>query len=98
MRILSTLAPLLVLAAGLLAATGAAARCVISDEVCQGCGCKGGPGYREIASGKCVGFRQMDAKCGNPPSAALCTFENAPGTGANRECALESKDRKAEAY
>jgi hypothetical protein len=28
--------------------------------------------------------------CGNPPE-TRCAFENAPGTGANRECALDSK-------
>jgi len=52
---------------------------------CQGCGCKGGPGYR-APDGHCVGFRELDKICGNPPTG--CVFENAPGTGANRECAL----------
>jgi hypothetical protein len=33
-----------------------------------------------------VGFRELDKVCGNPPS--RCVFENAPGTGENRECAL----------
>ena len=55
---------------------------------CRGCGCKGGPGWRHIATGRCVGFRELASKCGDPPSSELCTFENAPGTGANRECAL----------
>jgi len=50
-----------------------------------GCGCKGGPGYR-AADGHCVGFRELDKVCGNPPSRR--EFENAPGTGENRECAL----------
>ena len=53
---------------------------------CHGCGCKGGPGYR-APDRHCVGFRELDQICGNPPS--RCTFENAPGTGANRECALK---------
>ncbi len=65
-----------------------AAGCIIDSTPCHGCGCKGGPGYRHIESGRCVGFKQLKAKCGSPPSAARCVFENAPGTGANRECAL----------
>jgi hypothetical protein len=52
---------------------------------CTGCGCKGGPGYRS-PDGHCVGFKELDKVCGNPPT--RCVFENAPGTGANRECAL----------
>src|SRR5258708_607755 len=52
---------------------------------CHGCGCKGGPGYR-APDGHCVGFRELDKVCGNPPN--RCVFENAPGTGENRECAL----------
>jgi hypothetical protein len=52
---------------------------------CTGCGCKGGPGYR-APDGHCVGFAELDKVCGNP--ASRCIFENAPGTGANRECAL----------
>ena len=76
-------------AGGLLAAIVAAeARCDIDPAPCRGCGCKGGPGWREIATGRCVGFRDIDQKCGRPPSSTLCVFENAPGTGANRDCAL----------
>jgi hypothetical protein len=52
---------------------------------CHGCGCKGGPGYR-APDGHCVGFKELDKVCGNPPN--RCVFENAPGTGENRECAL----------
>jgi len=64
------------------------AACVRDSSFCSGCGCKGGPGWRHIASGRCVGFRELAAKCGDPPSELLCVFENAPGTGANRACAL----------
>ncbi len=52
---------------------------------CTGCGCKGGPGYRG-PDGRCVGFKNLDRVCGNPPD-TRCVFENAPGTGANRDCA-----------
>lgn len=69
-------------------AFSAEARCIRDDGFCRGCGCKGGPGWRHTASGRCVGFRELAAKCGDPPSEKLCVFENAPGTGANRECAL----------
>ncbi len=54
---------------------------------CKGCGCKGGPGYRVDATGKCAGFKALKRQCGDPPT-LRCTFENAPGTGLNRECAL----------
>ena len=60
---------------------------------CHGCGCKGGPGYRG-PDGDCVGFRELDKVCGNPP--ARCVFENAPGTGANRECALAPRRKPEE--
>lgn len=68
--------------------TPLSAACVRDSSFCRGCGCKGGPGWRHNATGRCVGFRELAAKCGDPPSERLCTFENAPGTGANRACAL----------
>ncbi|MAZ84306.1 MAG: hypothetical protein CME90_20425 [Hoeflea sp.] len=78
--------------AALVGHTSAQARCP-ERPACQGCGCKGGPGYRHNASGRCVGFKALNKLCGNPPDPRRCTFENAPGTGANRECALGC-DRK----
>jgi hypothetical protein len=62
---------------------------------CQRCGCKGGPGYR-APDGHCVGFRELDKVCGNPPD--RCVFENAPGTGENRECALAPRQGKTEVH
>jgi hypothetical protein len=62
---------------------------------CHGCGCKGGPGYR-APDGHCVGFRELDKVCGSPPS--RCVFENAPGTGENRECALAPRQAKTETH
>ncbi|PZQ10193.1 MAG: hypothetical protein DI565_20165 [Ancylobacter novellus] len=56
---------------------------------CRGCGCKGGPGYRG-PDGRCVGFRNLAKVCGSPPE-TNCVFENAPGTGLNRDCALAPK-------
>ncbi|ACF02202.1 hypothetical protein Rpal_3702 [Rhodopseudomonas palustris TIE-1] len=58
---------------------------------CKGCGCKGGTGYR-APDGHCVDFRELDRVCGAPPS--RCVFENAPGTGANRECALAPRSHR----
>lgn len=40
---------------------------------CTGCGCRGGPGYRG-PDGRCVGWKQLNSKCGNPPT-TRCTFE-----------------------
>jgi hypothetical protein len=54
---------------------------------CQGCGCKGGPGYRSNSTGECVGYKTLVSECGPYPHAS-CTFENAPGTGVNRGCVL----------
>ncbi|WP_377288447.1 hypothetical protein [Rhizobium sp. SG2393] len=59
---------------------------------CRGCGCKGGPGYRG-PDGRCVGFKALDKVCGIPPE-THCTFENAPGAGENRDCALGRDDAK----
>jgi hypothetical protein len=61
---------------------------------CEGCGCKGGPGYRGPDQ-KCVGFKNLDKVCGTPPT--RCVFENAPGTGLNRECAMPAKRLPADA-
>lgn len=61
---------------------------------CKGCGCKGGPGYRG-PDGKCVGFKALDKICGVPPE-TRCIFENAPGTGANHDCALAPKKAKGQ--
>ncbi|PZA12574.1 hypothetical protein DNX69_10510 [Rhodopseudomonas palustris] len=58
---------------------------------CKGCGCKGGTGYR-APDGHCVGFRELDRVCGAPPT--RCVFENAPGTGANRECAAAPRSQR----
>lgn len=42
---------------------------------CQGCGCKGGPGWRIKSSGKCASHRNIAQKCGSPPQPSLCTRE-----------------------
>lgn len=33
---------------------------------CSGCSCRGGPGYR-ARDGKCVGWKDLKRKCGDPP-------------------------------
>ncbi len=43
------------------------------EATCKGCGCKGGPGYRK--DGKCVGWADVERKCGK-----------APHKGCQREC------------
>ncbi|AVO46089.1 hypothetical protein C6569_13975 [Phreatobacter cathodiphilus] len=61
---------------------------------CQGCGCRGGPGYRG-PDNRCVGFRQLDRVCGVPPT-TRCTFEgSSPNTGMNAECALQPRQNNA---
>jgi Excalibur calcium-binding domain len=44
---------------------------------CSGCGCKGGPGFREIESQQCVSWSDLISKCGPPPH-PLCTAECEP--------------------
>lgn len=43
---------------------------------CKGCGCKGGPGYRD-SRGKCVGWRELISRCGAAPHAG-CARECFP--------------------
>lgn len=38
-----------------------------AEEVCSGCGCKGGPGYRG-PNAQCVGWARLNKVCGNPPT------------------------------
>jgi hypothetical protein len=44
-----------------------------SAQYCEGCGCKGGPGYR-AANGRCVGWADIGRTCGSPPT-QRCTPE-----------------------
>ena len=57
---------------------------------CTGCGCKGGPGYRDNETKKCVGYKQLTPVCGDPPT-QRCAFENAPNSGENEECVTGRK-------
>ena len=38
-----------------------------SLPACRGCGCKGGPGYRD-SRGHCVGWDRLEQACGSPPT------------------------------
>jgi hypothetical protein len=84
----------LIVLISLASAPASAQGCDLDKSPCSGCGCKGGPGYRHVETQRCVGFRQLDALCGSPPT-ARCVPENAPGTGENRDCALRSRGRPA---
>lgn len=46
------------------------------EIACEGCGCKGGPGYRG-PTGQCVSWKSLARTCGPPPY-ALCDRECAP--------------------
>ena len=52
---------------------------------CQGCGCRGGPGYRG-PDGKWVGWVNIGRVCGSPPT-THCTPE---GTNAGADNAYET--------
>ena len=88
-RLLHVLLTVSLLTAALGTAPAAFAACPERPK-CEGCGCASGPGYR-APDGKCVGFKRLAEVCGTPPT-LRCDFENAPGTGANRECALGDND------
>ena len=49
----------------------------VCDVTCRGCGCKGGPGYREVLTERCVGWEDLIQKCGPPPH-KLCLAECEP--------------------
>lgn len=55
---------------------------------CRGCGCQGGPGYRDTETRDCVGYEEMAKVCGLPPTSDRCTFEGHPNTGRNARCVL----------
>jgi hypothetical protein len=46
-----------------------------TDCWCQGCGCKGGPGWRG-PNRQCVSHRELFKVCGNPPGSP-CVHEGA---------------------
>jgi hypothetical protein len=48
-------------------------RSAIEAQVCSGCGCRGGPGYRG-PDGNCVGWKVLSRVCGTPPT-TRCTPE-----------------------
>lgn len=54
---------------------------------CEGCGCRGGPGYRDLRTGKCVGHKDFERICGVPPT-DRCRFENEENAGRNARCVL----------
>ncbi len=41
---------------------------------CTGCGCKGGPGFRD-PNKQCVSYEKLDSVCGSPPT-TRCVFEH----------------------
>lgn len=59
-----------------LVAKDAAGRPTACATSCKGCGCRGGPGYRDDR-GKCVGYRELISRCGPPPH-ARCARECFP--------------------
>ena len=67
---------------------------------CKGCGCRGGPGYRYIdpnpRKSRCVGYRELDKLCGNPPGLP-CVYEGLPNTDLNRECIAARVEERAKA-
>ena len=44
--------------------------------VASGCGSRGGPGWREIKTGKCVSKKTFAKLCGRPPSTKRCRKES----------------------
>jgi hypothetical protein len=68
-------------AALLIFATAALGLSLENAAACEGCGCRGGPGYRG-PDGHCVGWAKLNKICGNPPSPIRCMYEGAGLVGA----------------
>lgn len=49
---------------------------ILQPAACRGCGCRGGPGYRDNKTGKCVSHKRLKKVCGSPPDKKRCTKEN----------------------
>ena len=60
---------------------------------CQGCGCKGGPGWRG-PDGLCVSKASLAQTCGSPP-AAPCKQEGAARACFGKQSALTAPKPKA---
>ncbi|SHG75803.1 hypothetical protein SAMN02745157_4769 [Kaistia soli DSM 19436] len=78
--------------AGRVVLTAAAAIVIVlavvhEADACQGCGCRGGPGYR-APNGRCVSWAQIGRICGSPPT-THCAAEG-PNAGAD-EAAQEGQ-------
>jgi hypothetical protein len=50
----------------------------LAQCICHGCGCKGGPGWRNNSTGQCVSHKQLKQVCGDPPDTSKCIYERAP--------------------
>jgi hypothetical protein len=50
----------------------------LDECYCHGCGCKGGPGWRNNSTRQCVSHQQLFQICGKPPSEEKCHYEGAP--------------------
>jgi hypothetical protein len=74
MQIFSRYFPIVVALAASVSSTIAAA------QVCDRCGCRGGPGYRG-PNGRCVGWADIGRTCGSPPT-TRCKPEG-PNAGAD---------------
>jgi hypothetical protein len=49
----------------------------LAQCICHGCGCKGGPGWRDNSTRQCVSHKQLFQICGRPPSEEKCHYEGA---------------------
>ena len=45
-----------------------------------GCGSRGGPGYRDPRTDKCVGWEALARVCGSPPTTRCTAEKTAPGS------------------
>ena len=56
---------------------------------CEGCGCRGGPGYRG-PDGKCVAWDHLDSICGKPPT-KHCSRETGETSTAKESAAPDQR-------
>ena len=63
--------------------------CAVS---CKGCGCKGGPGFRNDRTGHCVSYRNLLSECGPAPHDRGCSRECTPVVTGCRRPAVPEQD------
>lgn len=69
----------------------------VLEARCSGCSCRGGPGFRD-KNGKCVGWKALRQKCGNPPESRCIDERDGKRRGSNPLPSLAFESHKRLSY